>query len=145
MTEAEILFPVQCPICAQEALTGFRISVVADALRTGEIRLYAACHVISWEASQKEIFLLHEYLEAGWSEEMQEACRQIDIENSAVDYQPVFVLLNGNKVVAEHQLHRHRAQQVMLNLEVLQIDKLGVIPARQGLGLRPLILRRHYR
>ena len=90
-TEAEILFPVQCPVCAQEALTGFRISVVADALRTGEIRLYAACHVISWEASQKEIFLLHEYLEAGWSEEMQEACRQIDIENSAVDYQPVFV------------------------------------------------------
>jgi hypothetical protein len=91
MTEAEILFPVQCPICAQEALTGFRISVVADALRTGEIRLYVPCHVISWEASEKEIFLLHEYLEAGWSEEMQEACRQIDVENSAADYEPVFV------------------------------------------------------
>jgi hypothetical protein len=90
MTEAEILFPVQCPICAQEALTGFRISVVADALRTGEIRLYAGCHVVSWEASEKEIFLLHEYLEAGWSEEMQEACRQIDFENSAVN-RPVFV------------------------------------------------------
>jgi hypothetical protein len=91
MTEAEILFPVQCPICAQEALTGFRISVVADALRTGEIRLYAGCHVIGWEASEKEIFLLHEYLEAGWSEEMQEACRQIDVENSSADHQPVFV------------------------------------------------------
>jgi hypothetical protein len=91
MTEAEILFPVQCPICAQEGLTGFRISVVADALRTGEIRLYAACHVVGWEASEKEIFLLHEYLEAGWSEEMQEACRQIDVENSAANYQPVFV------------------------------------------------------
>jgi hypothetical protein len=90
MTEAEILFPVQCPICAQEALTGFRISVVADALRTGEIRLYAACHIVGWEASEKEIFLLHEYLEAGWSEEMQEACRQIDVENSSA-YQPVFV------------------------------------------------------
>jgi hypothetical protein len=91
MTEAEILFPVQCPVCAQEALTGFRISVVADALRTGELRLYAACHIASWEASEKEIFLLHEYLEAGWSEEMQEACRQIDIENSSANYQPVFV------------------------------------------------------
>src|ERR1700683_5453359 len=90
MTEAEILFPVQCPVCAQAAWTGFRISVVADALRTGEIRLYAACHVVSWEASEKEIFLLHEYLEAGWSEEMQEACRQIDFENSAAN-QPVFV------------------------------------------------------
>jgi hypothetical protein len=63
MTEAEILLPVQCPVCAQEALTGFRISVVADALRTGEIRLYAPCHVASWEASEEEIFLLHEYLE----------------------------------------------------------------------------------
>jgi len=83
MTEAEILFPVQCPVCAQQALTGFRISVVADALRTGEIRLYALCHIASWEASEKEIYLLHEYLEAGWSEEMQEACRQIDFENSA--------------------------------------------------------------
>lgn len=90
MTEAEILFPVQCPVCAREALTGFRISVVAEALRTGEIRLYAGCHVASWEASEKEIFLLHEYLEAGWSEEMQEACRQIDLENSAAN-QPVFV------------------------------------------------------
>lgn len=91
MTEAEIMFPVQCPLCAQEALTGFRISVVADALRTGEIRLYAMCHVVSWEASEKELFLLHEYLEAGWSEEMQEACRQIDFENSACNHQPVFV------------------------------------------------------
>jgi hypothetical protein len=91
MTEAEILFPVQCPICAQEALTGFRMSVVADALRTGEIRLYAACHVVGWEASEKEIFLLHEYLEAGWSEDMQEACRQIDVENSSANHQPVFV------------------------------------------------------
>jgi len=91
MTEAEILFPVQCPICAQAALTGFRISVIADALRTGEIRLYAACHIVSWEASEKEIFLLHEYLEAGWSEEMQEACRQIDAENSSAEHPPVFV------------------------------------------------------
>ena len=90
MTEAEILFPVQCPVCAQEALTGFRISVVADALRTGEIRLYALCHIASWEASEKEIFLLHEYLEAGWSEDMQEACRQIDVENSAAS-RPAFV------------------------------------------------------
>ena len=46
---------------------------------------------MSWEASGKEIFLLHEYLEAGWSEEMQEACRQIDFENSVADHPPVFV------------------------------------------------------
>ena len=64
---------------------------MSHALRTGEIRLYAPCHVVGWEASDKEIFLLHEYLEAGWSEEMQEACRQIDFENSADDREPVFV------------------------------------------------------
>ena len=29
MTEPEILFPVKCPICLQESLTGFRFSVVA--------------------------------------------------------------------------------------------------------------------
>lgn len=62
MTEAEILFPVQCPVCAQEALTGFRISVVADALRTGEIRFYALCHVVSWEASEKELSEMVEQL-----------------------------------------------------------------------------------
>ncbi len=91
MTEAEILFPVQCPVCEREAMSGFRISVISDALRTGEIRLYATCHPVSWEASEKEIFLLHEYLEAGWSEEMQEACRQLDFENSAESGDPVFV------------------------------------------------------
>jgi hypothetical protein len=108
MTEAEILFPVQCPICAQEALSGFRISVVADALRTGEIRLYAACHVVSWEASEKEIFLLHEYLEAGWSEEMQEACRQIDLDNSAAN-QPVFVHTEMMKQLRLDESRRLRA------------------------------------
>lgn len=51
MTEPEFVFPVKCPICSQESLVGFRISVVANALETGEIRLYANCHVASWQAS----------------------------------------------------------------------------------------------
>lgn len=91
MIEAEILVSVQCPVCAREAFSGFRISVISDALRTGEIRLYSTCHAVSWEANDKELFLLHEYLEAEWSEEMQEACRQLDLENSAETYEPVFV------------------------------------------------------
>ena len=52
----------------------------------------------------------------------------------------VFMLLERHKVVAEHQLHRHRAQQLVLNLEVLQVHKLRVIAARQRLGLRALVL-----
>ena len=47
------------------------------------------------------------------------------------DHQRVALLLDGHKVVAEHQLHRNRAQQLVLNLEVLQVHELGVIARRQ--------------
>jgi len=64
MRESEVLFPVKCPICLQESLAGFRISVVADALETGEIRLYANCHVAGWDASALELAHIREFLEA---------------------------------------------------------------------------------
>ena len=64
MTESEVLFPVKCQICLQESLAGFRISVVADALETGEIRLYANRHVASWDASASELAQIREFLEA---------------------------------------------------------------------------------
>ncbi len=51
------------------------------------------------------------------------------------DDQRVVLLLDGHEVVAEHQLDRHGAQQVVLNLEVLQVDELGVIA--RGQRLRP--------
>ena len=57
------------------------------------------------------------------------------------NHQRVGLLLDGHEVVAEHQLDRHRAQQVVLDLEVLQVDELGVIarapaprPGRARLG-----------
>ena len=55
MPESEVFFPVRCPICLQESLTGFRISVIADAMESSEIRLYSNCHVISWDASEREL------------------------------------------------------------------------------------------
>jgi hypothetical protein len=63
MTESEILIPVKCPICSQEPLAGFRISVVAEALRTLEIRLYANCHLTSWEASELELAQIRQYMD----------------------------------------------------------------------------------
>jgi hypothetical protein len=84
MIEAEILFPVTCPTCSQESHTGFRMSVVAEAFQTREIRLYAACHVVSWEASWAELEQIHDYLDAGWAWDLQEeARRQLDMESSA--------------------------------------------------------------
>jgi hypothetical protein len=68
MTESEILIPVKCPICSQEPLTGFRISVVAEALQTMEIRLYANCHLTSWEASELELARIRQYMDADSNE-----------------------------------------------------------------------------
>jgi hypothetical protein len=68
MTEPEIQFPVKCPICSEEVLTGFRLSVVAHALDTGDIRLYSNCHLVSWDASESEIRQIRDFLDATWSE-----------------------------------------------------------------------------
>jgi hypothetical protein len=64
MTESEILLPVTCPICTQKMLAGFRTSVIAAALDTGDIRLYASCHLTSWEASDAELAQIREFLDS---------------------------------------------------------------------------------
>jgi hypothetical protein len=79
MTEPEIIFPVKCPICLQEALTGFRFSIVAAALATGNLRLYANCHVASWNASEAELEKIREFLDVTWSES------QNDFEEYSID------------------------------------------------------------
>ncbi len=68
MSEPEILFPVQCPVCRRQSLTGFRISVIAEALQTLEIRLYANCHLTSWDASAAELARLRKHLDEVWRE-----------------------------------------------------------------------------
>ena len=64
MTEPEVLLPVKCPICMRDSLVGFRISVIADAFESGELRLYATCHVVGWDADKQELEVI-EYLNAG--------------------------------------------------------------------------------
>lgn len=80
MTEPEILFPVKCPICLRESLTGFRFSVVAAALATGDLRLYASCHVASWDAGGQELEQIREFLDATWSENQQEDFEEFSID-----------------------------------------------------------------
>jgi hypothetical protein len=82
MTEPEILCPIKCPVCSQESLLSFRISVVADALKTGDIRLYAKCHIASWHASEAELETIREFLDATWSESLQEACQEFALDSA---------------------------------------------------------------
>ncbi|MGO9512875.1 MAG: hypothetical protein ACLP2F_04430 [Steroidobacteraceae bacterium] len=79
MIEPEILFPVKCPTCLQESLTGFRFSVVAAALATGDLRLYANCHLASWDAGVRELEQIREFLDATWTE------NQEDFEEYSID------------------------------------------------------------
>ena len=79
MIEPEILFPVKCPVCSRESLTGFRISVVAEALQTLEMRLYANCHVTSWDASEAELAHLRKFLDVVWLEQLPETAECADL------------------------------------------------------------------
>ena len=90
MTEPQVLLPVTCPICGQESLVGFRISVLADAFESGEIRLYANCHVVGWDADRKELKAILEYLDAAWS-----AQRMPDADGSS-DARPCAFIVAGD-------------------------------------------------
>jgi hypothetical protein len=82
VSEPEILLPVKCPICLQESLTGFRVGVVADALATGDLRLYTECHLASWDASEADLKAIREFLDVTWSENMREACDEFSLEEN---------------------------------------------------------------
>src|SRR5664279_5937602 len=70
MTELEIPFRVRCPVCSQESPTAYRISVVVEALQTLQIRLYADCHLTSWDASDAELAKMRVCLDAVWRENL---------------------------------------------------------------------------
>ena len=57
------------------------------------------------------------------------------------DDQRIRPLLDGHEVVAEHQLDGHGAQQVVLDAEVLQVDKLGAIARGEHFGVGAFVLR----
>jgi len=99
MTEPEMLFPVKCPVCLQESLSGFRISVVAEALETLEIRLYANCHVASWDASEVELAQMRQYLDAMWSENLREGCEDLPLDCFQQDEGRAFIFAGELDVI----------------------------------------------
>ena len=92
IAESEVLFPVKCPICLRKSLAGFRISVIADALESSEIRLYSNCHVMSWDASERELDKIYEYLYAMWTANPREARREIgDLDGPSEEANLAFI------------------------------------------------------
>jgi hypothetical protein len=91
LSEAEIHFPVTCPVCSKQSLSGFRLSVIADALQTGLIRLYATCHVAAWDASGPELERIREYLDVESGEDLQQVCRQFDLDVSTDIEMPAYI------------------------------------------------------
>ena len=85
MIEPEILLPVRCPICMRDSLVGFRISVIADAFESGEIRLYAACHVVGWDAGKLELEAIVDHLDAAWAADLGSGCSHISGPDSPSD------------------------------------------------------------
>src|SRR5262249_48265226 len=47
------------------------------------------------------------------------------------DQTPVVRVVQWDEVVAKHQVHGHRAEKVVLNMEVLQIDELAAVATRE--------------
>jgi hypothetical protein len=80
MTEPEILLRVRCPQCGQHSLSEFRLSIVAEAMLTRQMRLYAHCHVASWDASDVELDKVRSHLDALWSDGWQFACADLDAD-----------------------------------------------------------------
>jgi hypothetical protein len=75
--EPEIELPVNCPCCGQQSLSDFRVTVVAEALQTNQMRLYAKCHITGWEASQAELERIRDHLETVWAAGWQTVCQQL--------------------------------------------------------------------
>jgi len=60
--------------------------MIADAFESGEIRLYADCHVVSWDAGQRELKRIREYLDAMWTANPQEVRREMcDFDSTSDD------------------------------------------------------------
>src|ERR1700761_1284104 len=93
--EPEVLVPVTCPVCSRESLAGFRYSVIADALATGDIRLYVDCHVASWDGSRLELAALRDYLDTVWGTGLHEACEEFFTLDQFLDSDSLSFIYTG--------------------------------------------------
>jgi hypothetical protein len=62
-----IRFPITCPRCGNESLTEFRAVVATIAVAEWHsMRLYSPCHEVFWDASDRELEQIGEYLGVSW-------------------------------------------------------------------------------
>jgi len=67
MEKSFIRFPITCPRCGNESLTEFRAVVVTIAvIEWHSMRLYSRCHDVFWDASERELDQIGEYLGVSW-------------------------------------------------------------------------------
>jgi hypothetical protein len=67
MGEPSILLPVRCPLCGTVERVAFPVIVVITAMTAWkQMRLFAACHEVSWDASVAEIQSIREHLGDSW-------------------------------------------------------------------------------
>jgi hypothetical protein len=111
MLEHELDFPLACPICFRESLSGFRIGVLADPIEVCDIPLYVNCHVVSWDASKEELLQMRDYVVAACSENLQEACHDCfnssDLDAQGAALAEAGTLINENPTLPV--LHKSRA------------------------------------
>ncbi len=63
------------------------MAVVIEAVLSGQIRLYSNCHLAAWDASERELHALLEYLDTTGTE----TGREFEIGESSEHKKPVFV------------------------------------------------------
>jgi hypothetical protein len=67
MNHSVVRFPVKCPLCGQESLTGSGLNTIVETLATDRpLKLSADCayHRVVWVANEIERHQIHDYTEA---------------------------------------------------------------------------------
>lgn len=83
MDERYILIPVKCPQCGATEQVAFPVVVVVAAVTAwGQLRLFATCHEVSWDASVSEIQSIREHVGDPWLKSP--LAHQVDIGSSVV-------------------------------------------------------------
>jgi hypothetical protein len=63
MFESELRFPVACPTCGKETLSGLPVTIVTQALRVGAaLTLRSHCHEAEWTATPLQMEQIQQYL-----------------------------------------------------------------------------------
>ncbi len=69
MAIVTVRVPVTCPVCDSTVITQFNAAEMLGALlNSTPVRLYAACHDMSWYANDWEVQKIREFFYQAWLE-----------------------------------------------------------------------------